>query len=233
MPFRKKTTFRRKRPTTNYRKRNVPTRRSLRPTRSLGKTIGIPDRMFVKLKYVQSFYMNYTSGNPTVKEFRVNSPYDPDYTATGHQPLYYDQYQALYKRQRTYGCKYNITIMNYDTAAASEVIVTLKEQTAVLTNWDTICEQTYTQCRNVDIEGSGRSQATIKGYANMAKITGNRKSTIATDMDYQSLMNANPLRQAFISLQQRGMAGIAGNVYVKIELIYFTQLFDRIMPASS
>lgn len=233
MPYAKRTFRPRRRFVARRRKKPNVNRRSLRPTRSLGKTIGIPDRMFVKVKYVDTFGMSYAgSGAPGVKEYRVNSPYDPDYTGIGHQPLFWDQYAALYKRYRCYGCKYLFKIFNYDNANQSEVILTLKEQTAVHTVWSTICEQTYTQCRVVDIEG-GKSHAYISGYADMAKITGAKKSTIANDMDFQSEVTANPLRQAFMSLQHQGLNGASGNITVTVELVYYVSLFDRVLPTAS
>jgi len=38
--------------------------------------------------------------------FRMGSIYDPDYTASGHQPFAHDQWQALYSYYRVYGFAY-------------------------------------------------------------------------------------------------------------------------------
>lgn len=46
--------------------------------------------------------------------FRLNSVYDPDYTATGHQPRGYDQWAALYAYYRVHVATYSVTASNYN-----------------------------------------------------------------------------------------------------------------------
>jgi len=57
---------------------------------------GFTSRLTTHLKYVQSNSLNATASGLAVQVFRVNNPYDPDYTGTGHQPMWYDTYTAIY-----------------------------------------------------------------------------------------------------------------------------------------
>lgn len=55
----------------------------------------IPPRIFTKLKYVQTLQpINITAGAPTVRQYRLNSCYDPDFTGAGHQPYGFDQWSS-------------------------------------------------------------------------------------------------------------------------------------------
>ena len=53
----------------------------------------VPPRLFTKLKYVQTLQpILITAGAPTVRQYRLNSVYDPDLTGAGHQPYGFDQW---------------------------------------------------------------------------------------------------------------------------------------------
>lgn len=49
-----------------------------------------------KMRYAEVFTRSFTGGASTNYAFRANSLYDPNYTDTGNQPLYFDQLTAIY-----------------------------------------------------------------------------------------------------------------------------------------
>lgn len=95
--------FRKKRRRTFGKKRR---RRKLLP---LG---GFPKRMAVRLKYVQNFSLDATSGAGAIQVFRANSLYDPDYTSTGGQPSNRDKIATLFDRYTVVGAKLKLYV-NY------------------------------------------------------------------------------------------------------------------------
>lgn len=72
--------------------------RSYRPSRRTLIRSGFPKRLTVKLAYVDSININPPQGPDGFGTyvFRANSVYDPDFTGTGHQPMMFDTYMALY-----------------------------------------------------------------------------------------------------------------------------------------
>lgn len=54
-------------------------------------------RKTVTLRYVEDFTLNPGSNDTSVYVFRANSIFDPNYTGTGHQPMYADFYAAIYQ----------------------------------------------------------------------------------------------------------------------------------------
>jgi len=57
-----------------------------------------PNTKFVRHKYVDSFVFpgGVGAGTPALYQFRANSMYDPDYTGSGHQPMFRDEMAAQY-----------------------------------------------------------------------------------------------------------------------------------------
>lgn len=59
-----------------------------------------PNTKTVKLRYVENISLDGGSGSSAINVFRANSIYDPNYTGTGHQPMYRDNYAAIYEDYR-------------------------------------------------------------------------------------------------------------------------------------
>jgi len=73
-----------------------------RATRSMrvARMIPFPETKLVKHKYfgIVDVPAAAASGLTTQYVFRAHSTYDPDYTGTGHQPMYRDEMAAIYNR---------------------------------------------------------------------------------------------------------------------------------------
>ncbi|MBV6343692.1 hypothetical protein [Candidatus Magnetobacterium casense] len=71
----------------------------------------MPNQLFMKhryIRYLQEYSVPATTV-PTSFVFRVNGMYDPDVTATGHQPYYYDQIKELYNHWTVLSSSIKIT----------------------------------------------------------------------------------------------------------------------------
>jgi len=94
---------------------------------------GFPNSKTVSLRYVDNFALNPGTAPSTANYvFRVNNLHDPDYTGVGHQPMYFDNYKAIYSRYRVN--KATITFVALDTHAVN---VYATNQTAGTTTSDT------------------------------------------------------------------------------------------------
>lgn len=74
------------------------------------RQFGFPNKIITKLRYG----FNQSSGaltNETIQDyvFRMNSIFDPDFTGTGHQPLWHDTYSTIYETYRVLGSQMTIT----------------------------------------------------------------------------------------------------------------------------
>lgn len=220
--------YARKTKKTNRKKRAYGRKARGRSNYSVARTSPISDRTFTRLKYSMLTALNYGGlGFPTNHQFRINSLFDPDFSLGGHQPLGYDQYSTLYNKYRVHGMGYKITFINRETAYQLEVATQLRPNSVAQTNIDTIHEAPYTQKRIIGIEG-GRSMATIKGYASMAKIRGVSKSVIKSDDQYSASTGANPAISAFLQIyMQNQTSNVAAECAIRVELEYFCEFYDR------
>lgn len=77
---------------------------------------GFPRSIITKLRYIATNVATASAGTLYQYTFGANSIFDPDVTGVGHQPLYRDQYAALYENYVVLGSKITITWNNSNTA---------------------------------------------------------------------------------------------------------------------
>lgn len=99
-----------------------------------------------RLKYVAYADVNPAAGGIGVYSFRANGLYDPDYTGTGHQPLGFDQYMALYSHYCVLGSKIKVTFAPFSAGTYLEVVgISVNNDQSLTGNFTAICEQPGTK----------------------------------------------------------------------------------------
>lgn len=98
----------------NARRRPRNRRRRVNNANYMGFVSGMPKVRRAYLRYADTVSLTSTVGALGLYQFRANSVQDPDLTSTGHQPMGYDQWAALYNHYVVVGAK--ITIKSLATA---------------------------------------------------------------------------------------------------------------------
>jgi len=93
-------------------------RRSSKINRFRAPLGNFPPRKTVALRYVDSVTLDPSGSAAGTYIFRVNNIYDPDYTGSGHQPMYRDNYTAIYSEY-----KVNYATITF-TALTSQIVNT-------------------------------------------------------------------------------------------------------------
>lgn len=210
-------------------------RRRLRPTLARARTTLLPDRFLVKLKYSEQFGMSSVAGTSGYYQFRVNSIFDPNLTGTGHQPLGHDQWANFYNRYRVRGMKYFVTFTNYNTTYQMEVAINLRPNSAVSSDMNVIREDPYTVFKTIlGIEGSGQANKSSRGYASVAKIRGISRMRLGSESDLQAQFGNNPPITPILNLYLYNQdATAAGDCRCRVDLVYYTEMFDRKIQTAS
>jgi hypothetical protein len=108
-----------------------------------GKDVyGFPDRITTELRYHMTTPLNSTTGSVAKQGFRWNSCFDPDYTGSGHQPLYWDQYTAMYDNYVVSDARAVVKFANASNAPFI-VGVSTDDDTTTSSTIDTLCEQNH------------------------------------------------------------------------------------------
>lgn len=100
----------------NIRRRRRRKRKTVRRRRNASSTAvtvmnpysvlgGFPDKVKVKLRYVEEIRLNPTVGNINQWVGRAISCFDPSFSTVGHQPHYFDQWSAIYSKYTVMGSK--------------------------------------------------------------------------------------------------------------------------------
>lgn len=67
------------------------------------RIFGFPNKIITKMRYVEEVIIATTLGTVGRNVWSMNSIFDPNRTGVGHQPLYRDQWAAIYNHYRVLG----------------------------------------------------------------------------------------------------------------------------------
>lgn len=212
-----------------YRKRKAKYQKAV-ITRMKGS--GFSDSMFVKLNYVD--YIQLRPGTMYSQYvFRGNSLFDPDYTGTGHQPMYFDQYAAIYGRYRVAGCSIKVDSVNASGTSSLYFILFPSTDVATLTSISLALEQGRARAPRVIPAGNTGENGRIKTYCSTRKAVGLTKGQ-AMDDSLTATVGSTPSQVWYWNCfweSTDNSSNVVANVIVK--LTYYVQFFDRMPSAQS
>lgn len=239
----KRMSFRDDRFAARPRRNAAPARKARKPARSVsamsslveksvytgtgsGKLAGFPQNKRVTLRY--SAEISVASPGPGLAAghvFRLNSIFDPDLTGTGHNPLGYDQWLAIYNNYHVVDARIKAT-RTYTTTGAvapSMMCIAVVDRTAALeTDTQTISErQDYSamvQTGDAD-QGIQVSRQTV----NMSKFFGVKD--VADDADLGAVVTQNPLKSClaavtFCSINNNQFGTALALVEIEFDIVF-------------
>lgn len=125
--YKKKRGSRSKTPRVQKRRgRVVTTRRRRRPTLYRGIRTPFPQTKLVRHRYCDVVSLpakSATVGGLSSYTFNMNSIYDPDFSGTGHQPMFRDEMTARYSKYTVLASYISVTFGQYNTNACRYGIV--------------------------------------------------------------------------------------------------------------
>lgn len=179
-----------------------------------------PKTRVAKLTYYDEVELDSTGAVPDQHSFRANGLFDPDYSATGHQPMGFDQYMALYNHFEVISSK--CTAKFIPSGARAYVGVYLDDDSSSLPAFTTLIEQRANKTGL--LIGSSVKPFTIKTYYSQRKAFGKR---VAGAVDQRGSINSDPTELQYFKIWQRGINAVdppATMVLVRIEyIVKFTE----------
>ena len=165
--------------------------------------------------------------------FRGNSAFDPDYTSTGHQPLYFDQLAAPYERYRVYAS--SITVQAVNEQVGSALMLTVIPASEITTFTTSVYPLEIPYARGARLIGvGGIFTAKVQHHMSTSKILGLRPREIL-DQDYSALKGANPSSIWYWQLVVQNLS--AENILTSLQVIitYDVEFYDRasVLPSFS
>lgn len=105
------------------------------------RTFGFPNTIITKLRYCERLSLTSSAGAYNIKVFAANGLFDPNISDTGHQPLYYDNYTAIYDQYVVIGSKIKVIFVPRSSTVGMLVGLTGDDDASGSTNPDLLMEQ--------------------------------------------------------------------------------------------
>lgn len=209
-------------------KKSYKKRSNVRNDTLIYKGVGLPSQFFTKLKYSED--INLTSGTPVFAY--QSSCYKPNYSASGHQPMYYDQLCSSlgpYLRYQVLGMKAYVEFVNTaNTVAYVGVVWSDANSTSDLS---TLMEQKFSMRRTLG-PLTGTPTAVVKTYMSAKKIHGQGKE-VAVENQWGGY-NTSPSDPFFLILAASDITNLSTiAVSFRITLTYYVRFFERAVEAQS
>lgn len=122
---------------------------------------GFPPNIITQLRYCELF-----EKTPSVavnhQVFNLNSIFDPDESGIGHQPMYRDQYAALYNNYTVLGAKITVTFVNFAASAVPAVVgIAVGDNSTFVTTLSQIMELNKCQWKLIGLNTGGNDAAVL------------------------------------------------------------------------
>jgi len=213
-----------------YKKRRVPKSSVDAVTSQLplinprGGIFGVPDVLETTLRYSDVYTLTSAANAIAKYVFRMNSLHDPDFSGTGHQPLYYDQITQMYGRYVVKGCKITchfspIANTSSTTQPSGPMVIGIAGDTDTFTPTvlATIMEQNRSVSTFLNNAVGGNNVKTLSHTYSPAL----RLGTDVEDNEVQAAVGSNPNRPyyAHVYAAETGLA-TSSSCNVKVTLEY-------------
>lgn len=231
MPFTKrKRSARRRLSLRRKRRRFTPFR-----ARSYGvpRRAPVPTTMATKMRYAERLDLQSVGGVPKVHIFSANGLYDPDITATGHQPRGFDNLVGvLWDHYTVIGAKITMRIANVSGSESILAGISLRDNSSAGTNPLGYLESDYTNHKILGSLSGDNSSTTIALKSNVPRFLG-----VSSPLSSENLRgddSNNPTEQAYFHVWVVPTAGTATvDAEVQISIEWMLVLTEPKNPAQS
>jgi hypothetical protein len=170
---------------------------SSKPAKRGGKAIpysfcsrNVPDAQYVTLTYSSNLDVAATA-NFYSYQWRLNSPYDCDYTSTGTQPVSFDEWTALYGRYLVYSADVETRVVNRQagSVAYAAFVIDGLNNAPSYTSFVQASEQRHSVKSETQY---GAPPAVLKIKRNVHDVFGVPLTAVESDDTYAGTSSSNP-----------------------------------------
>lgn len=190
-----------------------------------------PDRLATTLKYSETRTLVSVAGALNIFRFSGNNLYDPDYTATGHQPYGFDQYTPFFQRYCVTGSRVKIRCIS-DGVAANVCLSSepLMPGGVVPTSTSAAVERPRTSYGIA----SGVVPLTLSNGSTAEHMFGVRKALLISSNDFSAAVTQSPAKEWYYTIFMDSVdLSTTVTLYVTIEVEYDAVFYERTQVGSS
>lgn len=190
---------------------------------------GFPDRILTKLRYDDVITLTSTSGSIGKQVFGMNNCFDPDVTGTGHQPLYFDQFSAIYNQYAVVKSKIKVRLAQELSSNKAMIVGIVGDDNGTTSStFSTLMEQSHGNTKVLGI-GSADSLSYLSQKFHCKKMLTIDPYTSET---YKTAIGSSPTEAWDVLVWTITMDGTTTQTIRFIVEIQFTVLFTELKDVS-
>lgn len=190
--------------------------------------IGIPPAFYTKLKF--NYNQQFTGSPITDFIIRANGPFDPLFAIGGLQPMYYDEFAALYNRYCVLASEIQVSFVNGTSAgqaAYQKVCVYPIADSFGAANITVATERDNCKYAICGPSNGDQGVMNIRHYAKTTAVVGKAHSEAQDDVLSASVISL-PSREWYWHVVAGTLDGITGqNIFMDITITYYIKFYDR------
>lgn len=196
-----------------------------------GIALGFPNTLLTKVRYYDTYAMTVTTGSLGKQVMRWNSTFDPDFTNTGHQPLYRDTLAGIYDHYAVVSATANIQIVS--TSASSPLIVgcVTDDDSSAAGSVTVLCEQHSGMHKLLPPQSGSLSMVTFRPTWDCKKVLG---IDPYSSEEYKTSVASNPTEESYLHIWGTTTDGASStSITVVVELVQTVLWTELATPSSS
>lgn len=186
---------------------------------------GMPQQRRAYMRFCEQVNLTVTSGILTSNVFRANSLYDPDYSQTGHSPMSFNQWAALFNHYVVTGSRIKATLLS-DTSNSSPVsfgAYLTDTFTVPYTDWASFREAKKGSVQNY-IGRQSKSRSVVSKFS--AKKFFNVKDVKDNTDRIGAAVTTNPTEEAFFIIWCNTLDSGSDTYQVLVEIDYIADFSE-------
>jgi len=189
---------------------------------------GFPLKLQVRHKYVEQNGIGTSAGAGLgTYQFRANGMYDPNHTGTGHQPLYFDQVNAVYDHFTVLRSYLKLTLTTV-SAQPQRVAVFLNDDTTVTpSSMYNIEEQS--SCKKCIVSNAQSAQVLYLAFDAQKTFGGN----VLSNDNLQGSGSADPVEQTIFTIAAQAVDATQATDVMFVAEIVYTAIWDELKDIPS
>jgi len=191
---------------------------------------GFPNTLLTKVRYYDTYAMTVTTGSLAKQVMRWNSTFDPDFTSTGHQPLYRDSLAAIYDHYAVISAKANVQIVNTATVPLIVGCVT-DDDSSSAGSVTVLCEQVSGKHKLLPPLSGSLSSVTFNPTWDCEKVLGINPYS---SEEYKTAVGSNPTEESYLHIWGTVTDGSSSTtITLVVEMVYEVLWSELATPSSS
>jgi hypothetical protein len=190
---------------------------------------GFPDRLMTTLRYHGTIILTSTAGALAQHGFRWNSIFDPDYTGTGHQPLYRDTYAAVYNHYAVVSARAHLTFAA-ESSTLAYTSVNTDDDTSPSTDLNVLAEQSHGMFFLMGSDSGNRGVYEVHTSWDCKKVLG---TDPYSSQSYKTAVGSNPTEVSFLWLSSGAAGGGNADTIVSVDLEFDVCFTELVTPTVS